>query len=166
MEYFSAFPTVVNSDGDTMTNVCIRLNFINKIKNNASIFQYVPIRTGQRPEDIANIYYGDPSLYWIVLWMNDVVDPYYGWLLTDNQLMEYANVKYANVYATHHYETIAGSNLPIGTIVNQGTAFSQAITNLAYEQTQNEKKRNIKILQPQYKAQVLAEYQAELTGQQ
>src|ERR1035437_9059545 len=137
VEYFSSFPTLVNNDGDVMKNICVRLDFLNKIKNNASIFQHVAIRSGQRPEDIALIYYSDATLYWIVLWMNNVIDPYYDWLLTDSQLVANANQKYANIYGTHHYETIVGSSLPIGTIVNQGVAFSQAITNLQFEQKKN-----------------------------
>ena len=164
VEYFSAFPTLVNNDGDIMKNITIRLDFMSRIKNNASIFQYIQISTGQRPEDIANIYYQDPTLYWVVLWMNDIVDPYYEWLLTDDQLYANALQKYSNIYATHHYQTITGSPLGVGIIVNQDTAYSEAISNIAYEQTQNELKRNIKILQPQYIPELLAEYQAELTG--
>ena len=162
--YFSSFPTTINSDGLAMTNVCVRLDFLNRIKANVSLFQFVPIRSGQRPEDIATIYYNDPNLFWIVLWLNDVIDPYYGWLLTDAQLVTNANQKYDNIYATHHYETISGSPLPLGTIVNQDTAYSQAVTNLQFEQSQNELKRNIKILQPQYLQQVLSEYKAELAS--
>ena len=163
-EYFSSFPQIVYNS-DTIKNITVRLDFLNRIKNNAALFQYFILQTGQRPEDIAYAYYGDPNLYWIVLWMNDVVDPYYGWLLTDTQVYNYALQKYTDIGATHHYEASTNAKLPIGTIVDQYYLFPKvAITNLAYEQAENEKKRKIKILQGTYINQVLSEYRTELSS--
>src|ERR1035437_10339738 len=108
MELFSHFPQIVYND-QLIKDITIRLDFIQRIKDNISLFQYVQLRGGQRPVDIAEIFYGNPTLYWIVLFINDVVDPYYGWLLTDSQLWSYVNKKYSDPYATHHYEAITGS---------------------------------------------------------
>ena len=161
-EYFSYFPTV-SYNGDTLTNLTIRLDFINKIKDNVALFQYVNIVTGQRPEDIAFLYYGDATLYWIVLYMNNIVDPYYGWLLTDNQLYAYALQKYTDINAIHHYVTTSSSPLGAGVITDQYNSFKTSVTNLAYEQAQNESRRKIKVLQSQYIKQVINEYIAELS---
>ena|ERR1035437_4044838 len=161
-EYFSSFPQIVYN-GDLITNLTIRLDFITKIKNNISIFQYIPVITGQKPEDIAYQYYGDATLYWIILYMNDIIDPYYGWLLTDNQLYAYAVQKYTSIFDTHHYETTAASPLGAGVITDSYNTYRTAVTNLQYEQTQNELKRNIKLLKGSYVAQVISEYRAELS---
>lgn len=161
MEYFSGFPKITY-DGQLIRNITIRLDFIRKIKDNISIFQFVQIQSGERPEDIADKYYNDPNLYWIVLYMNDVIDPYFDWLLTDDQLFKHANTKYINIYATHHYETTSGSDLGAGIIVDQFAPFSIPVTNLEYEQSINETKRKIKILKQEYIQQVLSEYQQEL----
>ena len=163
-EYFSAFPQIVYN-GETIKNITIRLDFLNKIKNSTAIYQYYLLQTGQIPEDVAYAYYGDPNLYWIVLWMNDVVDPYHGWLLTDSQLNSYALQKYADIGATHHYEASTNDKVPVGTIVDQYFLFPKiAVSNLEYEQEQNELKRKIKILQPLYIDQVIGEYKSELAG--
>ena len=160
-EYFSGFPKIVYN-GKQIKDITIRLDFLRRIKDNLSIFQYVQIQHGERPEDVANRYYNDPNLYWIVLYMNDIVDPYYDWLLTDDQLHAHALTKYENINATHHYETTALSELGEGVIVDSEALSKIAITNLSYEQTQNELKRKIKILKKEYIPQVLAEYRSEL----
>lgn len=163
MDYFSAFPKITYN-GTTITDITIRLDFIQRIKSNLALFEYVQLQDGQRPEDIANIYYSDPSLYWIILYINSVIDPYYGWLLTDSQLFEYVKNKYGvdKVNSVNHYETTTQSDLGAGVWVNLGTPFCDPVTNMEYEQDLNEVKRKIKILKPSYISQVLSEYQKEL----
>lgn len=165
IEFFSGFP-YINYNDKVMKNITIRLDFIKSIKDNLSLFQHVQIMAGQRPEDIANIWYADPNLYWVILYINDIVDPYYDWFLPDDELMALVKNKYGveNVYATKWNVTIAGSDLPLGTPCNSGTPFSEPLTNFEYEQALNEKKRKIKVLKPAYLAQIQTEYFAELRG--
>lgn len=35
-----------------------------------------------RPEQLAQILYGSPDLYWVLLLINNVVDPFHGWIKT------------------------------------------------------------------------------------
>lgn len=165
-EYFSAFPLTTNLDGQQIKNITYRIDFINRIKENISLFQFVNIQTGQRPEDVAYQYYQDMTLYWIVLWLNDIIDPYYDWLLTDSQLYAYVQNKYGveNVNAVNHYETTASHPLGAGVWVDQTNTPNTAISNLSYEQTINEGKRKIKIVKPVYIRQILDEYQQELNS--
>lgn len=39
------------------------------------------IEGDDRPEQIAYLVYGDPSLYWVIFLLNQDLDPYYDWLL-------------------------------------------------------------------------------------
>ncbi len=164
-EYFSSFPFTVNQDGQEVVNITYRIDFINRIKDNIALFQHVNIVTGQRPEDIALIYYNDQTLYWIVLWLNNIVDPYYDWLLTDKELFTYVQNKYGsqNVYATNHYETTSAHSLGAGVWVDSTNTPNVAISNIAYEQSLNEAKRQIKIVKPYYINQIIGEYEQELT---
>jgi len=161
MELFSGFPSVTYN-GQKIKNITVRLNFIKRIVGNASLFQYINIRSGQRPEDIANALYGDPNLYWIILCINNIVDPYYGWLLTDDQVYKFALQKYTNINDVHHYETTSQSSLGPGIVVDENASFSVAVSNITYEQRENEKRRKIKILKKEFINQVIAEYKAEL----
>ena len=159
-EYFSGFPTTI-SGGRDLVNITIRLNLLNKVKTNVVLFQTIEINDRQRPEDIARDYYGDTNLYWIVLFINDIIDPYYDWVLSDNRFFEFVKKKYgdSNAYAIHHYE--ASKNHPSldkGTWVNSTEPFSEPVSNYTYEQEINEAKRKIKVLKPQYIAQFIEEY--------
>jgi phage-related protein len=163
MEYFSAFPkTTFNNT--TITDITVRLNFIKKIKDNAALFEYIILRQDERAEDVAFRYYKDPNLYWIILFINDVVDPYYDWVLSDDALFTFVQDKYGveNVYAVHHYKTTSSSELGEDVWVDFGTPFSIPVSNYDYEQELNEEKRKIKVLKPVYIAQVLSEYKLEL----
>jgi hypothetical protein len=161
--YFSSFPKTYR-DGRQLTNVAIRLDFLSRIKDNVSLFEFLQLKDGQRPEDVALEIYGDTNLYWLVLYMNDIINPYHDWLLSEERLLEYVVEKYGsqNAFAVHHYETTAAHTLGEGIWVNAGEPLSKSVTNYTHELTINEQKRRIKILKPRYVPQVLAEYQAEL----
>lgn len=159
MEYFSKFPKIEYNDA-LIQDITARVDFLKKIKNNVSVFQYFTIPDGQRPEDIAHKLYGDPTLYWIILYLNDIVNPYTDWPLSEEQLLEAIKTKYGveNVYADHHYVTTEDSSLGAGVVVNFGTPFSTVVSNYTYEFELNEEKRKIKILKLFYLQQVLQEY--------
>lgn len=164
-EFFSSFPTITYNKTQ-LKDLTVRLDFIKNVKSNVTVFEYFLLRDGQRPEDVATIYYGNPHLYWIVLFINDKIDPYYDWLLTDDQLYKFVVNKYGveNLYTIHHYETTSQSDLGEGVWVNQGTIYSTPVSNYTYEQKLNEEKRKIKLLKRSYLQQVISEYHRELHG--
>lgn len=157
--YFSRFPTITHNSL-TIQDITVRLDFLKKIKENVTTYDYKILSDNERPEDVAQYYYNDPNLYWIVLYMNDVTDPYYGWILSDDRLYDYIVAKYGaeSVYDTHHYETTSSHELGEGIWVNSTEPFSSEITNFDYEKQLNEEKRKIKILKDKYISQVLVEY--------
>lgn len=54
------------------------------------------IQGAPRPEELANILYGNPQLYWVLLMCNNVYDPYYGWLINQEAGYQAAIQKYSN----------------------------------------------------------------------
>lgn len=152
---FSRFPkTIEQFNFNTITDISIKIDFINNIKNNVVLFSKRIVRDNEKPEDIAYEEYGDPELYWIILLLNDIINPYYDWILNDDRLLEYVKFKYGseNVYAIHHYINEDGewcNSTEIGAV---------PVSNLTHEQNQNEEKRTIKILKREYLQQVLNEY--------
>jgi hypothetical protein len=159
MEYFSQFPTI-EYDGKKLKNITARVDFLKRIKNNVALFQNIIIPDDKRPEDIAQIYYGDSTLYWIILYINDIINPYFDWPLNEDQLVNYIKEKYGveNVYSTKHYVTTEESELGEGVVVNFGTPFSREVTNYEYEFDLNEDKRKIKLLKRSFIPQVLTEF--------
>ena len=161
--FFSQYPKITYNKR-TIRDITIRLDFLSKIKNNVTLFQFTNLVDGERPEDIALKYYGDPELFWVVLFCNDIIDPYYDWLLTEARLNEYVVSKYGaeNTTKIHHYQTSSESDYGSGVWCSSTEPFAQAITNYEYEKAENEKKRKIKILKNRYIQQVITEYKKEL----
>lgn len=158
-KYFTGFPKV-KFDNKIITDITKRLNIIKGVRNNTVVYENITVTSGHTPEQIAHKYYGDPDLFWVVLYLNDIVDPYTDWLMTEEQLQEYVSCKYGveNIYNVHHWETTSQSDMGAGIWVNQGTPFSKSITNMEYEDLLNEKKRQIKMLKPFYLRQIVQEY--------
>lgn len=158
MEHLEAFPKL-SYFGKKMTDITIRLDFINDIKDNVAIFDFVDIRDGEKPEDLAFLIYGDAGLDWLILYLNDMVRPS-DWPMTDKQLRNYISQKYGaeNIYEAHHYETTSSHDLGEGVWVNFGEPFSTAVSNYDYETELNEAKRKIKIVKTRYIQQITSEY--------
>ena len=67
------------------------------------------IQNGERPDQISYKEYGDEQYYWILLQINDVVDYYNDWPLSQYELDRMIIKKYGSLEASeavHHYETI------------------------------------------------------------
>ena len=86
MAYFRQFPKIdydVRGTGipQKMTDITRRVRFRDYMKRNFVVFDYYDVKSGETPEYIANEFYGDPELHWIVLMTNDIVDYYTEWIL-------------------------------------------------------------------------------------
>jgi hypothetical protein len=153
--YFSQFPQILYSlDGksvQTITDFLRRVSSTQYAQSTAVLYQQYTVNDGETAEMLADAFYGDAELFWVIYIINNIVDPRYDWCLSDFDLMAYCNNKYENIYATHHYEN---SN---GLVVDQG-AGTVSVSNLDYEISINENKRQIKILLPQLVNEFVQEF--------
>jgi len=97
--YFSKFPKLFYnfdsySRSEYVTNILSRFSFEQKLKQNTSIYYTYDIRDGDTPEIIASKLYDSPERHWIVLLMNDIIDPQYDWPLEYETLNRYIDAKY------------------------------------------------------------------------
>ena len=165
--YFGHFPLIpYDSVGDgnfkLVTNLLKRVAVRSKVKTNVLVFDTYDVKSGETPELIADKLYNDPELHWVVLMMNDITDRYHQWPLNENQFLAHINDKYSNVDATHHYEISQTSGdttikIDIGTD-NTDHSGATAITNYEYEVAREDKKRQIRLLDPAYIESFVGEY--------
>ena len=166
--YFTSFPVIpYDSVGDgnfkMVTNLLKRVGVRAKVKANVSVFDTYDLKEGETPEMIADKLYDDPELHWVVLLMNDISDRYHQWPLNHNQFIDQINDKYIDIDAVHHYEIEQTSGdttlkINIGTD-NTEHSGATAITNYEYEVAQEDKKRKIRLLDPEYIDAFIVEYQ-------
>jgi len=149
--YFSKFPLDLYSLDDLksvqlITDILRRVTLTEKFKSDSVFFDEYDIKEGETPERLADKFYGDSNYHWLILHVNEIVDPRFDWPLTFYQLEQMVGSKYGvnNIQATHHYENVDGN------WVNSNYPSATAISNFVYEERLNEDKRRIKILKPRF----------------
>ena len=144
--YFQNFP-VIYYKGKDVTNLLRRVGVRTKAKTNMVMFETYDVKEGETPEMIADKLYGDSTLHWVVLMVNNIVDRYHEWPMAGNQFLDYVNEKYSNPSATHHYEIAQSSGkttvkIDIGTD-NTDYPTATIITNYEYEEKEQDRRRKI-----------------------
>ena len=112
--YFKSFPYTFYSLVDAatvqvVTNITNRATLSKETKTNLSLYDEYDIKDGETPELVADKFYSNPELHWIVLHYNDILDPRFDWPLDTNNLNRYVTGKYNDVNAVHHYEDANGN---------------------------------------------------------
>ena len=166
--YFSSFPTIPydsvgNGDFKMVTNLLKRVSIRSKVKANVSVFDTYDIKEGETPEMIADKLYDDSQLHWIVLMMNNITDRYHQWPKNNNQFLAFIGDKYDNPQGIHHYEInqVSGDTtikIDIGTD-NTDYPAASIVTNFEHEEDLQDKKRKIRLLDPSYVEDFVAEFE-------
>lgn len=177
--FFEPFPTVnydlkKNNKLAVLTNVTLRLKIQEILRSRTAVYYNYNVKDGERPDIIAYKYYGDPSLDWIILLVNNIIDPFYDWPLDSASFDRYIKDKYgsvANAQArVHHYEKILntqsvlfdGTIIPERKVIVDLSTYNTLSPNLRrivfdydYEIELNNKKTEIKILEKRYVTGIL-----------
>jgi hypothetical protein len=93
MKYFENFPEVVY-DGKLVKDITRRNRFVRGLQNNPLLYMPYTVEEGERPEDIANFYYGSVDYSWLVYMANNIIDPYHEWPLNTQEFNDMLIEKY------------------------------------------------------------------------
>ena len=170
------------NDGRSDGDYSITKNFFKRAKLREDIFQDLAFFTkysvlgDDRPDNVADLIYGDASLDWVVLIANNIVNVQSEWPMSQGDFNTYVTEKYADeetLYSgIHHYEAnevktsdgsiiiASGTRVSVGQSVSYfddlseqqivRTDIASPITNYIHEQKLNDDKRNIFVLKPIY----------------
>lgn len=160
--YFKSMPYTFYTLDDyktaqLITNIMTRVVLSDEAKNLMSAYDEYDIKDGETPEILAAKLYNDANLHWIILHVNEIIDPRYEWPLSTNNLLKYCQSKYTNINGVHHYEDLNGN------IVNSTAPGAIPVTNYIYEDRVNEGKRRIKILKRRFVGQIVAEFKNKVS---
>lgn len=114
-KYFSYLPTIPyktfddTTDYKVVTNIFKRVRATLEARTDKSIYYDYRVREGQLPEHVAYNYYGSANYHWVVLLMNEIRDPQWGWPLNSFAFERYIVNKYGSTEAATsevlYYET-------------------------------------------------------------
>ena len=163
MAYFSKFPLMAydmagNENYKLLPDILRRVKLRSGIRSGAFLFDNYDVVDGERPEDIAFKYYGDPEYHWVILMTNNITDRYYQWPLTQPQFQEHMKDKYGagNEDAVHHYESTQTSGQTSSrdyshmVECNSDEDNPSIISNRDYEQRKQDEYRQIRLLDKKF----------------
>jgi hypothetical protein len=127
--YFQNFPITYYSLDDTataqlITNIALRIKLSEELKNNLALYDEYDIKDGETPEMVADKFYSNPLLHWLVLHTNDILDARFDWPLDTNSLVLFTQGKYNNINAPHHYEDNTGVWTNANVYLNSSSQFT------------------------------------------
>jgi len=164
MSYFEKFPLYQydikdNQDRTLITDIVRRVNLKSNARTNTLVFDEYNVKDGEQPDIVADKYYGDPMLHWIIVTVNNITSRY-DWPLDQATLSNYVNDKYSNPDGIHHHEINATSgDTTKKLIVSSDTDGATAVTNYEFEQTENDNKRRIRLLDRAFVGQFISEFE-------
>lgn len=82
---------------DVVTNITSRVAFNDSLKTNSSSFYEYIVSDGETPEIIADKIYNNSNRHWIVLLMNNIINPQFDWPLDEKSLNRYIEIKYVEL---------------------------------------------------------------------
>ena len=167
--YFNSFPVIpYDSKGDLqfkdVTNLLRRVGMRTKLKTSTFLYDTYNVKEGETPEMIAHKLYGDSQLHWVILLVNEITDRYHQWPMTGGQFLDYLNDKYSNPDGIHHYETTQTSGdtkikIEVENDVDEDAYTGLTpITNREYEENEQDKRRQIRLVDPSFVEQFVDEF--------
>ena len=163
MAYFKPFPKLFYPTGKTKTvvpDIFRRVHMDKFFANRTNLTGYF-ISDGQTPELVSQDVYGSTQYHWIVVLSNDIIDVQREWPKSQEELTLYVKDKYGanNSSDIHHYVLTADKSIVVdwdAAKASDGTY--TALTNLQYEEEVNDKKRQIKVLNPLFLSAVSKQF--------
>ena len=177
MAYFSKFPLMAydmanNGVYKLLPNILRRVKLRSGIRSGSFLFDNYDVKDGERPEDIAYKWFGDPELHWVILMTNNITDRYYQWPLTQPQFQEHLKDKYGagNEDAVHHYEITQTSGPTTSrdyshmVECNSDEDNPTIVSNRDYEQRKQDEYRQIRLLDRKYLNAFVDEFENLVRG--
>ena len=188
-EFFSHYPQInydITGTKPIKTKTAINVMVKAKIKNilKDDIVNYFPysIPESERPDITAFKVYGDVKYTWLIFLINGIQDPLFDWPLNSREFGNYVKNKYGSLNTAkntiHHYEQIVRTRteatgtseaIPEARIEVDVTTYNSlaeddrdVVYYYNWEVTRNDAKRDIKLIDRRYVADILSEHSEKL----
>lgn len=94
--YFTKFPTI-NYNGVDCLDLSRRVKISSDIISKPNIFYPYIIENDVRSDQLADFHFSDTYQDWLLYLTNGIVDPYYGWYLSENDFNAFIVKKYGSI---------------------------------------------------------------------
>jgi hypothetical protein len=123
------------------------------------------VKDGERIENLAYDLYGSAEYHWVIILINNIINPRVEWPLSSADLHKLVAAEYENIYAVKQYELIkSGIVIDINALPNYLPEQYVPVSFIEYEERENDKKRIIRVLAPKYLGEFVQNFNNELRG--
>lgn len=189
--YFRNIPNVLYDINGTepnqftaVTNIMKRVRFKPSVIENITDYYPYYVKEGERPDIVSFQKYGTVAYAYLILLLNDIVDPLFDWPLPARQfenyiIEQYGSIPTAQTTNKYYYQIVRPEVARTGTservpeykiIVDQSTyntldASVRSAQNVYdWEVEQNDNKRNINVINPDFIQDIDYEVKKTLTS--
>lgn len=161
--FFRAMPNMgYKVDGKTVSvkDIFRRVGLDRQINSTLALEAYY-IDDGETPDILANNKYGSSTYHWVILTVNDIVNPFEEWPRRTAELFDYTESKYGagNALLDHHYRLTENTDIIVDyDAVKISDGDIEAVSNYDYELQLNEDKRQIFLLKTDFLAGFIKSY--------
>lgn len=90
---FQDFPRIAytlddNGSEQVVVDIFKRVIFSKEYKENSAYYEEYEVLHGETPEEVSYRFYGTQSLHWLILMINDIVDPRFEWPVSEENLLK------------------------------------------------------------------------------
>ena len=96
ISFSNLFP-LIEYEGKVVRDITRRTSFTKEVSQNPLMYLPYTIKEGERPEDIAEFYYGSTDFTWVVYFSNHIIDPYHDWPKSEADFNNYLIDKYGEL---------------------------------------------------------------------
>lgn len=113
---FEDFPRISYSLDNYATEQVVvdvfrRIILSKEYQDNSTYFEEYEVLHGETPEEVSYRFYGTTQLHWLVLMINDIVDPRFDWPISEENLYKTVSDKYGgnkNIFSINSAKNKAG----------------------------------------------------------
>jgi hypothetical protein len=168
-KYFDEIPYVIDGYAKQAIDLMRAVLPDNVDLGDFYIFQKYTVSSGDIPESAAYQLYQRADYYWVLLVINNMVNPYLDWPMSDEEVELYATKKYGAdaLYDVHHYYWLNDpyhkdyswlDEVDRVDPIKLRAQFVVPMTNLEYEIEQNINRRDIVAINPRVVSQFVDAY--------
>lgn len=164
--------------GKDATNILNALLVKHNPIDNAVLWFYHTVTEGDSPEVLAFKYYGNTRYHWVIMFMNQVVDPFYDWTLDPQKFAAMVDARYGagNAPKLHHMTDLDNDDKRIDEVAQadmeayfdihgEYPVNIRPVSNYDYEWELNDVRREVRILQSKYLTEFLSQFETLMSGE-
>ena len=93
--YFSYFPSMLYGN-TAVTNVISKIRVDETVLAQVEVYHPYTLKEGERADQVADFFYGDSTLDWVIYLCNNITDPLNEWPKSSRTMQSFLNTKYGS----------------------------------------------------------------------